>query len=67
MLTSPVPCGEEYLYCEEGSVRPKYAKEGWFTTGKYAMRILDMLNFLLSAYGPHFVHQEALRQLGTGR
>ena len=34
MLTSPVPCGEEYLYCEEGSVRPKYAKEGWFTTGK---------------------------------
>ena len=34
MLTSPVPCGEVYLYCEEGSVRPHLAKEGWFTTGK---------------------------------
>lgn len=61
MLTSPVPCGEEH-YCEEGSVRPENAKEGWYLTGKWWH-----CSLCVCAFSILILHQEAPLQQGKDR
>ncbi|EJK48602.1 hypothetical protein THAOC_32586, partial [Thalassiosira oceanica] len=60
MLTVPVPRGEEYLYCQEGSVRPQLAKEGWFTTGglREQERVLSQGEHIAAAGAARILHDK---------